>query len=137
MDINTLTIGEARQKLEEATQTVAELSALFGQASAATTEPEKLSDPIPVLVCTDKRAVVFGYTDQPHADPLPLTNARMSLYWSKTTGGVFGLAEQGPNAGCRTSALVDAVTLVGITAVFSVSSVAESAWIKAPVQGRD
>jgi hypothetical protein len=92
--------------------------------------------PIPVVVCTDKRAVVFGYTDNPKADPISLTNARMCLYWDKATGGVFGLSENGPTSGCKISAKSDRVSLTGIIAVFDVTETAVSAWVSAPVQGR-
>ena len=133
--IENLTIGEARKRLQEAKATVAELGALFGQAETQDLQ-EVLNEPIPVLVCTDKRGVVFGYTDQPKADPIPLTKARMNLYWSKATGGVFGLAERGPDDNCNTSAMVAQVSLTGVTAVFPVSSEAERAWNAAPVEGR-
>jgi len=92
--------------------------------------------PVPVVVCTDKRAVVFGYTDNIEARPITLTGARMCLYWSKDVGGVFGLGEVGPNDECKISARLDNVVLEGVTAVFSVSDVAEAAWLSAPVQGR-
>lgn len=94
------------------------------------------TEPIPVVVCTDKRAVVFGYTTNPHADPIVLTGARMCLYWDKVTGGVFGLSENGPTTGCRISATSDRVTLTGITAVFDMTEKAVAAWSSAPVQGR-
>lgn len=90
----------------------------------------------PVVVCTDKRAVVFGYTTDTAARPIVLTAARMCLYWSKNVGGVFGLAELGPNSECKISAVAPSVTLEGVTAVFSVCDAAEAAWTAAKVQGR-
>ncbi|MCP5004541.1 MAG: hypothetical protein GY941_11480 [Planctomycetes bacterium] len=90
----------------------------------------------PVVVCTDKRGVVFGYTKNIHADPIKLKNARMCLYWPETIGGVFGLGEIGPNAETKISAPLPSISLPGITAVFSVTDKSEKAWNDAPVQGR-
>lgn len=91
----------------------------------------------PVIVCTDKRAVVFGYTKNAKKDPIKLKNARMALYWPKSVGGVFGLGEIGPNSETKVSAKLDSVSLVGVTAVFSVSRKAEETWNNAPVEGRN
>ena len=90
----------------------------------------------PVVVCTDKRGVVFGYTQDHTARPIVLTNARMCLYWSTDVGGVFGLAEIGPTSGCKISAVVPTITLEGVTAIMSVDEKAEKAWVSAKVQGR-
>lgn len=92
--------------------------------------------PMAVVVCTDKRGVVFGYTTDATARPIQLMNARMCLYWSADVGGVFGLADIGPTKGCKISAQVPAIVLEGITAVMLTDEKAEKAWIKAPVQGR-
>lgn len=95
----------------------------------------------PVLVCTEKRGVFFGYTTDPLADPLNLKDARMCIYWSSKMGGVQGLADIGPvdasasGNGCRISAKSDAI-LKGITAVFTVSEAAVGVWEGAPVYGR-
>ena len=93
-------------------------------------------DKIPVVVCTDKRAVVFGFTENKDADPILVTEARMCLYWSKATGGVFGLSEKGPDKDCKISATTNSVSPSGITAVFDVTEAAISAWQAAPIQGR-
>ena len=126
MNINDLTIGQAK-----------ELAALF-PASATQPDVKKSGEhpSIPVIVCTDKRAVVFGYTSDVHARPIVLTNARMCLYWSSDIGGVFGLGEVGPNAKCKISATLGTITLEGVTAIFSVDPDAENAWKSAKVQGR-
>lgn len=122
MNIDQLTIADAMR-----------IAAMFGGAGV----PVSGTHPaIPVVVCTDKRGVVFGYTDNVDARPVRLTNARMCLYWSADVGGVFGLAEKGPTSGCKISATVPALTLEGVTAVFGVDDVAEKAWNGAPVQGR-
>ncbi len=90
----------------------------------------------PVIVTTDKRGVVFGYTANVNARPIILTNARMCLYWSANVGGVFGLGEKGPTRECKISAVAPSITLEGVTAIMSVDPAAEKAWKDAKVQGR-
>jgi len=124
MNINDLTIGQAK-----------ELAAIFSGSSVSGT-PDAPHDNIPVIVCTDKRGVIFGYTQNQAARPIVVTNARMALYWSADVGGVFGLADIGPTSGCKISAVAPSMTLEGITAVFAVSDKAEKAWVSAKVQGR-
>lgn len=123
MNINDLTIGQAK-----------EIAAQFSGAVA--NAPSSDHAAIPVLVCTDKRGVVFGYTTNVDARPIRMTDARMCLYWSADVGGVFGLAEVGPTSGCKISATVPSITLEGVTAVFEVADAAQKAWVSAPVQGR-
>lgn len=125
MNIDDLTIKEAR-----------EISAMFGNSQATQTTNPCGHDKKPVVVCTDKRGVIFGYTENVDARPINLTNARMCLYWSKVTGGVFGLAENGPNESCKISAVVPSISLEGVTAIMSVDDNAVNAWEKAKVQGR-
>ena len=129
MNIEDLTIAQAR-----------EIAAMFG---GAITKPDQDAHPeikghdrIPVVVCTDKRGVVFGYTNNASARPIKVEQARMALYWSADVGGVFGLAEKGPTSGCKISAIAPSLTLEGVTAVFSVDPAAEKAWNGAKVQGR-
>jgi len=120
MNINDLTIGQAK-----------ELAAMF-----ATQVPVN-HDSIPVVVCTDKRGVVFGWTNSADARPITLTNARMCLYWSADVGGVFGLAEIGPTKDCKISAVTKSIVLEGVTCVMSADQKAVEAWTNAPVQGRE
>ena len=94
----------------------------------------------PMIVCTDKRGVIFGYAkkDRPNKrGQITLKKARMCLYWPTTVGGVFGLGDIGPNADTKVSAKLSEVRLEGVTAIFDVSSDAEKAWKSAPVQGRE
>lgn len=124
MNLDDLTIGQAKQ-----------LAALFGtQQTAPATPPDH--EPRAVVVCTDKRGVVFGATTNVHARPVVLTDARMCLYWSADVGGVFGLADIGPTADCSISATSPSVTLEGVTAVFAMTDRAAAAWRAAPVKGR-
>lgn len=97
---------------------------------------KRTAKPVAVVVCTDKRGVVFGYTTNASARPIVVKSARMCLYWSADVGGVFGLAEIGPTSGCKISAVVPEITLEGITAVMSVDDRAIQAWTSAKVQGR-
>lgn len=126
MDINDLTIGQAK-----------ELASMFGRSSGETSAcAVGHHAPRSVLVCTDKRGVVFGETTNHAARPIVLTSARMCLYWSADVGGVFGLADIGPTKGCKISAGVPSITLEGVTAVFEVTDAARKAWVNASVQGR-
>lgn len=126
MNIDNLTYGELKQ-----------IAAMFAGTPFPTPSPAETEHASPpVVVCTDKRAVVFGYCTNVSARPIVLSNARMCLYWSANVGGVFGLAETGPNKDCKISAVSPTVALEGVTAVFSVDPVAEKAWNAAKVQGR-
>ena len=94
----------------------------------------------PVIVCTDKRGVVFGYAKKttPKKDgSIKLKNARMCLYWPASVGGVFGLGDIGPNSDTKISARLKRIELQGVTAIFSVSKEAEKAWKTAPTRGRE
>lgn len=126
VNLDDLTLGQAK-----------ELAARFaGCAPKDDTSPEPSGAGRYVIVCTDKRAVVFGLTYNVNARPIHLSEARMCLYWSADVGGVFGLAEIGPTSGCKISAVVPQIALEGVTAVMSVDPKAEKAWKSAKVQGR-
>lgn len=123
MNIDDLTYGELKQ-----------ISAMFAGQDVAT-QPKSHAK-IPVIVCTDKRGVVFGYCTNTAARPITLTNARMALYWSPDVGGVFGLGEKGPSKDCKISAVLPSIILEGVTAIFTVDALAEKAWLSAKVKGR-
>ena len=94
----------------------------------------------PIIVCTDKRGVVFGYSNKSKPNKkgqITLKKARMCLYWPTAIGGVFGLGDIGPNSETKISAKLNKVHLEGVTAIFDVTSNAEKAWKSAPVQGRE
>ena len=130
MDINNLTLGQMR----DIARIVAGIDG--GTAAAGPKAANATHDPIPVVVCTHKRGVVFGYTDDVAARPITLSKARMCLYWSSDVGGVFGLGEKGPTKDCKISAVLPSVTLEGVTAILTVDPAAEKAWHGAKVQGR-
>lgn len=126
MDINDLTLGQAK-----------ELVAMLSASCAAKPSTDAgCQERKSVIVCTDKRGVVFGDTLDVNARPITLINARMALYWSADVGGVFGLAEKGPTSGCKISAVAPSISLEGVTAIFTVDKKAVKAWLDAPVQGR-
>ena len=79
-NIDNLTYGELKQ-----------IAAMFtGRSTEAKASSTGIHPPMPVIVCTDKRGVIFGYTTNHAARPIELTDARMCLYWSADVGGVFG-----------------------------------------------
>lgn len=93
----------------------------------------------PMIVCTDKRGVIFGYAKKARPNKngqIKLKKARMCLYWPTSVGGVFGLGDIGPNSDTRVSAKLNSVRLEGVTAIFDVTKKAEKAWKSAPIQGR-
>lgn len=126
MDINDLTIGQAK-----------ELASMFGGKPESPIEKASGDHaPLAIVVCTDKRGVVFGWTTNTDARPITLTEARMCLYWSADVGGVFGLAEKGPTKDCKISATAPSLSLEGVTAIFTVNPAAAKAWASAKIQGR-
>ena len=131
MDIDDLTYAQMKEIVQR-------LGFIAPQQPQHHEDKNKIADGpgIPVIVCTDKRGVIFGYTTNYHGDQITLTQARMCLYWSAEVGGVFGLAEKGPTKNCKISATAPSITLNGITAIISVDEAAENAWRNAPIQGR-
>lgn len=91
----------------------------------------------PVVVSTEAGGVIFGYTTDVTARPIILTNSRVCLYWGTSTGGMWGLAEQGPNDECRISAQVTGnVYLEGVVSILGADEQAAIAWGSAKVEGR-
>jgi hypothetical protein len=92
---------------------------------------------IPVVVTTE-RAPFFGYADpsQQNASSVTLHSARHCLYWSREIGGVFGLAEIGPNGDCRISTTAPEVTIHNVTAFLRCTEAAAKAWREAKSVGK-
>lgn len=92
----------------------------------------------PVIVCTDKRGVFFGYVPSAAKVPLgesaetTLANARMAVYWDASIKGVLGLGSAGPGPKCRVGQPVPSLRLRGIHAVIEPTAIAVSAWESAP-----
>ena len=90
---------------------------------------------LPVLVTTEFKGVFFGYSEEngvAKPEKIRLQNARLVVYWSSDVRGVFGLAANGPTAGCRIGPKVPAVTLFKITSVAEVSEDAAKKFEEAP-----
>ena len=87
--------------------------------------------PIPVLVTTERRGVFFGYTTDPDADPICLTQSRLVVRW-KGTRGFLGLAANGPNSGCRISPAAPSARIKGVTCVAECSPAAAKAFEDGP-----
>jgi hypothetical protein len=128
MDFDKLTVAEVKQ--------LAAMAANF-LGSAPTSAPSlAVHAERPVVVWTDRRGVIFGYTSNVDARPIVLRNARMCLYWPSSVGGVFGLCDIGPNEESKISAVLPSAIFEGVTGVADVTPDAEKAWVSAKVQGR-
>lgn len=84
----------------------------------------------PVVICTDRRGVFFGYVagDVTGKDPITLTKARMCVYWSAATHGVLGLAADGPASGSKVTAAAPLMELRQITCVIDCTPEAAAKW---------
>ena len=115
MKLDEMTIGEVKQLGELANK-------LFGEKKDSSDHTEK-----PVIVCTDKRGVFFGYATDTSGETIKLRAARMAFYWSANHGGVLALASEGPRDGSKIGARAD-IELRGITCVIKCADVAVKAW---------
>lgn len=95
-------------------------------------KPPKPGKERPVIVCTDKRGVFFGYCKDTNGDPIFMDRPRMVVYWSKDVKGILGLAATGPTAGCKVTAAPPKIELRGVSAVIDCSPEAVKAWESAP-----
>ena len=86
----------------------------------------------PVIVCTDKRGVFFGYCKNTTGDPITMERPRMVVYWSADVKGIMGLAATGPTTGCKVTAAPPRIELRGVSCVIEVSPEAVKAWEGAP-----
>lgn len=86
-----------------------------------------------VIVTTEHRGVFFGYAKPSDIDKdvIPLTRARLCIYWSADVKGFMGLAANGPTEGCRIGPAAD-IKIRKITAVLSVTPEAVARWEAAP-----
>jgi hypothetical protein len=84
-----------------------------------------------VLVTTGDRGVFFGYAFKTDGDTIKLRAGRNCIYWSVDTKGFLGLANTGPDAGCRIGPPAD-IELRKITCVAEVTPAAAKAWEAAP-----
>lgn len=87
---------------------------------------------IPLVVTTENRGVFFGYGLVTTKKEIRLEQARMCVYWKEVLRGVLGLAAVGPNAGCKISYAVPAVTLQKVTAIMECTPEAARNWEAGP-----
>lgn len=85
-----------------------------------------------VVVCTEYRGVFAGYTTDPNADPIALTDAQMCVFWSADVRGVMGLASTGPTPSCKITKPAPKMKAHKVTAVLDTTEDAEKAWQKCP-----
>lgn len=100
----------------------------------ARTTKSKAPKTIPVVVTTKHRGVFFGYADprQLDAPTIRLERMRNCLRWHRSIGGIFGLAQTGPNQHCLIGARVLAFRVHDVTSVAECTREAELAWEAAP-----
>ena len=84
-----------------------------------------------VLVTTEHRGVVFGYTKETGGETISLRAARLCVYWTADLRGFMGLASHGPSSSCKIGPAAD-IELRGITSVTEVTPEAVTKWEKAP-----
>lgn len=80
----------------------------------------------PVIVCTDQKVVLFGYTSDSRGSSVHLKRARMAIRFG-TTNGLFQLAETGPTKQSKISARAD-LEARNVHAVLEVKPEAVEAW---------
>ena len=87
-----------------------------------------------VVVTTDSsRRGVFGgelISYDQDKQYVVLKNAKMCIFWNEETKGVLGLANPGPQKGCRLSPAVEKIEINGVTSVIDMSSEAIKQWDK-------
>ena len=68
----------------------------------------------PIILCAGQngRAVIYGYVDQHPVpgEPVTLHDAKMLIYWSSDSRGLFGCAANGPGKDSRLSPSVPCTT---------------------------
>jgi len=83
----------------------------------------------PVIVTTQHRGVFFGFVEGVcEGKTIRLHRMRNCIYWVSAIGGVFGLASEGPKAGCKIGAVVPSATLQDVTSVADCTPEAAAAW---------
>lgn len=89
-----------------------------------------------MVVCTDKRGVFMGLGEERLTKKLESTvhlyDVRMCVHFSKTIGGVMGLASKGPDGQCRISAAVPEATFPDVHAIFRCSAKSVECWEEEP-----
>ena len=111
--------------------TLADVLALAcGTAKPETPTP---SDSRPVVVCTEKRGVFFGYTTDSEVGTVRLRDCQNCYYWAAgdkhDEKGIMGLAISGPVSGSKISAPVPGITTINlVTAIIPCTEAAANKW---------
>lgn len=93
-----------------------------------TTKPNK-GNKMHAVITTDKRGVFFGEIDEADrekTDTMTVKDCQMCVYWA--SGGVVGLASDGPPKGSRITKAAPSITLHDIHSVMEASPEAVKAW---------
>jgi hypothetical protein len=85
-----------------------------------------------VVVTTSHRGVFFGTLEKRSGTEVVLSDARVCVFWSKTTRGFVGLAATGPLSGSRISPAAPRMEIVDITSVVHCSDEAVKCWEAGP-----
>lgn len=84
-----------------------------------------------LVVTTAHRGVFFGYGETGgESKTIKLKRARMCVSWPDSNHGVLGLASDGPKNGARISPAAPEIILHDVTAIMTVSALAQEEWEK-------
>lgn len=95
---------------------------------------ENTNATLPIIICAG-RLVYYGKVPEDQdltATTMKIYGARNCIRWSRTIGGVGGLAATGPNEHCLIGASVPWQIVHNISVVRGCSPEAEKAWEEAP-----
>jgi len=90
-----------------------------------------MSDPRPVIICTEYRGVFYGLGTDTSGDTVTLQRVRCAIRWG-TTRGLLELADTGPTDSSKISAEAPEMELRKVTAVISLSDTAAAKWAALP-----
>lgn len=90
----------------------------------------------PVIVCTSRSGIFFGYTDLERKDIdlnskpyMDIANVRMCIEWLDIRGPL-DLAVSGPNYKCKISPAIDYLKITEVNGVFPCTPKAAEEWEK-------
>lgn len=94
----------------------------------------KVGTKVVVTTDKDKRGIFYGVLESHdlQAETAKLTDARMCIYFCKSTRGVLGLAGIGPQPGSRVTPAIPSIELTGVTSVMECSDEACAKWEEGP-----
>jgi hypothetical protein len=123
MDIENLTIGEARRL-------AALLAPMLGGPAATTAQASPGTRM--VVVTSTTRDVIYGEADGDAVDgKIVLRNARRVMYWGRDTGGLGGLSTRGPSADSKVGPVQPRVQITSVASVADCEAAAVKAFAAA------